>query len=311
MDYIKPDINSNNETNNDYSGIRNLRGSEEVVAFRQNSFVRVWFNNVNVGYATHWHSAIEIILPLENYYDVAVQDESFRVFPGEILMIPPRAMHEIFEPESGSRLVFLFELEDLERIKNFAGISSLLANPIYLTHTSSMHGQVYDLLNKIQEEYFSKHEYAILSIYAYLIELMTSIGYAHINKPDLFPNVSEQKQQEYIHKFNQLIEYIDSNLNSDLDLDEISEKAGFSKFHFIRLFKQYTGSTFADFVNSRRVKKSEFLIETSDLSIQEIATMSGFSSISTFNRIFKQFKGCSPSEYKQMKRVYKDKKGRS
>lgn len=284
--------------NKDYSGIRTLHGTEEYVAFRENSFVRTWFNNQTDNYDTHWHSAIEIILPLENFYDVNVQDSSFKIQPGEILIIPPRALHSIEAPSSGSRLLFLFEIEGITNLRNFAGISSLLTKPIYLTHKTSCHGQVYELLTKIQDEYFSKHEYSELSIYSYLIQLLVTIGYDHINQPDLFPNVREQKQKEYIHKFNQLISYIDDHITENIDIDSIAESTGFSKYHFLRLFKQYTGNTFADYINLRKLKKSEELLERSALSIGEISTASGFSSISTFNRIFKQYKGCSPTEYR-------------
>lgn len=296
--YTKPNLASSDEANKDFSGRREVIGNQEFVEYQKNSFVRTWFNDLTTDYEPHWHSAIEIILPLENYYEVTVQDETYRINPGEIIMIPPREMHSIHAPETGNRLVFLFELSNLTEIKNYSGISSLLSWVNVFTPESPVYPQIYELLMKIQEEYFGHHEYAELSIYAYLIQLLVSVGYNHINQPDLFPNVREQKQREYIHKFNQLITYIDQNITDDFDIDQIAESTGFSKFHFLRLFKQYTGNTFADYVNLRKIKACEALLEHSGFSIGEIATNSGFSSISTFNRLFKQYKGCSPTEYR-------------
>lgn len=74
--------------------------------------------------------------------------------------------------------------------------------------------------------------------------------------------------------------------------------AGFSKFHFSRLFKQYTSLTFNEYLNHRRLKAAEELLAAPDLSITEIALRSGYASLSTFNRLFKQIKHCTPTEYR-------------
>ena len=130
--------------------------------------------------------------------------------------------------------------------------------------------------------------------------LFVSIGRNHINDMDLFPNTKSHKQQEYLQKFNDVLDYIDSHYTEELTLDDIADFSGFSKYHFTRLFKQYTDSTFYDYLSFRRIKSAEELLAKPELSITEIALQSGFSSISTFNRIFKQKKGCTPSEYRSL-----------
>jgi AraC-like DNA-binding protein len=70
-------------------------------------------------------------------------------------------------------------------------------------------------------------------------------------------------------------------------------------YHFTRFFKDTTGMTFWQYLNNYKVSKAvNLLINTSD-SISEIAFNSGFNSIKTFNRVFKQVKGCSPSEFRK------------
>ena len=86
----------------------------------------------------------------------------------------------------------------------------------------------------------------------------------------------------------------------DISLDTIADVAGFSKFHFSRLFKQFTNISFYDYLNQRRVKEAEKLLLNPNLSITEVAMRSGFSSISTFNRVFKSFKECTPTEFKNL-----------
>jgi AraC-like DNA-binding protein len=150
----------------------------------------------------------------------------------------------------------------------------------------------------MRNEYFSKAEYGELTIYSLLLNLFVKLGYNHINTGNLFPNVRLYKQKEYVQKFNTLMDYIDEHYMEDLNLETIAKSIGFSKFHFSRLFKQYTNFTFCDYLCYRRIKVAEELLAEPDLSITEIALQAGFPSISTFNRLFKQRKNCTPSEYR-------------
>ena len=83
----------------------------------------------------------------------------------------------------------------------------------------------------------------------------------------------------------------------------MADMAGFSKYHFSRLFTQYTGHTFCDYLNMRRIRAAESLLSGDDLTVTEAAMQSGFSSIATFNRVFKSFKNCNPSEYRNLNKL--------
>ena len=107
-------------------------------------------------------------------------------------------------------------------------------------------------------------------------------GRNHLNNVQLFPNVRIYKQQEYLQKFNDVLDYIDAHYAEDLTLDAVASYSGFSKYHFTRLFKQYANTTFYDYLSYKRIKVAEQLLTEPELSITEIAFRSGFSSISTF-----------------------------
>lgn len=296
-------ITSLNEQNN----VQNLNRFQEIVEFQKDFSLRIWYNDIPNCYATHWHTVLEIILPVENYYIVNVNDQHFRVMPGEILIIPPGELHELTAPNTGKRLIFMFDISIISKLKSFSGIQSLLVQPIYITPDTypSIYDDIYSLLMNMKEEYFGANEYAELTIYSFLIDLFVKLGYHHIYKQDLFPNVSLPKQKEYVRKFNQLLTYIDQHYMEELDLDHLSESVGFSKYHFLRLFKQYMGTTLGDYVTICRIKASEKLLCNPDLSIAEVSSRSGFTSISTFNRLFKQYKKCSPTEYRQHNNSFK------
>lgn len=57
--------------------------------------------------------------------------------------------------------------------------------------------------------------------------------------------------------------------------------------------------TFGHYLNNYRIEKASDLLKSTEDPITEIVFKSGFGSIKTFNRVFKQIRGCSPSSYKK------------
>ena len=273
---------------------------QEIVEFQEYSSLRIWNNNSPTNYAPHWHTVLEIIFPIENYYLADVNDTHYHIMPGEILIIPPGMLHALTAPSSGKRLIFLFDISILTKLKSFSSVQSLLVRPLYITRTTypSIYEDMYSLLVKMQSEYFHANEYTELSIHSLLLQFFVNLGYHHIHMQDLFPNVRPAKQKEYIRKFNQLLNYIEEHYREELDINTLAEFVGFSKYHFLRLFKQYTGTTLGEYMALYRIRVAEKLLCNPNLPIADIAVQSGFSSISTFNRLFKQYKKCSPSEYR-------------
>ena len=288
-------------SNNDYSGTRKIQADiQELVEYRGNASVRIWYNEQTECFANHWHNAVEIILPMENWYDATVGEEHFHLQPGDILFIPSRALHSLTAPESGIRFIFLLDPVPLESIRGFSRMESLLASPLYLTRSQnpSLYEEVYHILLQMRNEYFGSNEYSDLSVYSLFLNLYVILGNDRSNSQALSSSGQITRQKEYADKFNGILEYIDSHYTEDLSLEDMASSAGFSKFHFSRLFKQYTGFTFAAYVCHRKVRVAEELLSQSDLPITQIAMQSGFSSLPTFNRVFRQQKNCSPSEFR-------------
>lgn len=286
--------------NSDFSGSRDFENEQEIVAFHNESTIRIWLNDQTEGFSIHWHNAMEIIQPVENYYDVLIYGQNYRVQPGEFFIIPPGMLHELIAPSSGRRFIYLFDIYMLYKMKGFSGLRPLLIQPLHVSKEryAQIYDDVYQILVQIRNEYFSMTEYGELTIFALLLNFIVKFGYNRIQNTNLFPNVRLHKQKEYIQKFNELMEYIDHHYMENLNLMELASSTGFSKYHFSRLFKQYTNYTFCDYVNSCRIKAAEEMLARPDYSITEVALQAGFPSISTFNRLFKKVKGCSPSEYR-------------
>ncbi|RHC49363.1 AraC family transcriptional regulator [Hungatella hathewayi] len=105
---------------------------------------------------------------------------------------------------------------------------------------------------------------------------------------------------KYAERFLYVCNYINEHCTEDLSLETIAGIAGFSKYHFTRLFKDFTHTSFYRYLNKKRISHAEQLLINPEYSVTEVALQSGFSSLSAFIRMFKQLKGCTPTEFKRM-----------
>ena len=94
--------------------------------------------------------------------------------------------------------------------------------------------------------------------------------------------------------------FIDQNANHSITLDEVSDFTGFSKFYFSRMFKQQMGVSFSEYLRQRRIAMAEDLLIHTRRSIRDIALSAGFGSIATFNRVFREVRGCTPTRYREI-----------
>jgi AraC-like DNA-binding protein len=92
--------------------------------------------------------------------------------------------------------------------------------------------------------------------------------------------------------------YMDEHYADDLNLDHISGKAFFSKFHFIRLFKQIYGYTPHQYLARVRLEKAKIYL-TKGRSVSDVCLLVGFLSAGSFTTLFKRTYGITPSAYQE------------
>ncbi len=103
---------------------------------------------------------------------------------------------------------------------------------------------------------------------------------------------------DYVERVNRAIDYIVRNLAGPLSLGEVCAAAGFSPFHFHRVFKSLLGETLNQFVKRQRLERALYLMSHAPKrSLTEVALDCGFSSSSDFSRSFKQHYGAAPSVF--------------
>ena len=95
--------------------------------------------------------------------------------------------------------------------------------------------------------------------------------------------------------------YITQHCNEKMTLEDVAARSGYSKYHFSRMFKEYTGMSFYDFYLRQRMLLCRQLLSELSLPITEVASRAGFGSLATFNRVFKQYEGVTPTQYRRLR----------
>lgn len=108
-----------------------------------------------------------------------------------------------------------------------------------------------------------------------------------------------EEVNEHLLPMRKAILYIETHFRENPSLADTAKQACLSPVYFGNLFKQITGKTYIDYLNSRKVNCAAMLLE-SGFSVAEACFSSGFGSLSGFLHTFKQKKGMSPESYKQL-----------
>ena len=106
-----------------------------------------------------------------------------------------------------------------------------------------------------------------------------------------------KSQKDVVDK---VIDYIDNNLEEELDLDKISAYAGYSKFYFNRIFTEETGCTIYKYLQTHRLAAAAGKLILSDKPISQIAYESGYNSQQAFSYAFKKAYLYPPKTYRDM-----------
>ena len=110
--------------------------------------------------------------------------------------------------------------------------------------------------------------------------------------------MSETKKVDYLARVNRAIDYILRNLDQPLQLEPVAEVAGFSPFHFHRIFRSLTSETLNQFIKRVRLERAiSILSHEPKAALTEVALECGFASSSDFSRSFKQRYGVPPSAF--------------
>ena len=281
--------------------IHHLSGIHETADYRTDTQICLYYNDENENYPPHWHTPFEVIMPVKNGYTAIVGEQHYELREGDILLICPGIVHELFAPESGERIIFQPSLSQIQ-IRELDLLISLIRPAVLITPEEfpDFHPIAQRLMMEIKEEYFLCEPYYETAIYSRFMRILVDIGRLHGALKHPVSDASNSRQKDYLDKFLYITNYINEHFAENLSLEQVADLAGFSKYHFTRLFKQYTDTSFYKYLNQKRIDYAKTLLLDPDLPVIDVALQCGFSSLSAFLRMFKQLNNCTPTEFRNM-----------
>ena len=218
--------------------IFHLNGDYETVDYSENRSVLMYDNIENEEYPLHWHNAIEIIMPLRNGFEAICAGKQYSLAERDILIIPSGTLHSL-KAQSGRRLIFQCDTKLIDGNSALYELYSVLAEPLLI---NAEYGKDFLLsLGHIIEEiytlYSNSAELSEVYIYIKLLSLLAHIKEYKLNK------LRYDDGGKYSDTFRLVLNYIEKNYMYDITLENLAAIAGYSTYHFSRIFKKYSSTT--------------------------------------------------------------------
>lgn len=98
---------------------------------------------------------------------------------------------------------------------------------------------------------------------------------------------------------NAALQFMEENLEKNLSLQQLADYTGYSPSHFSMIFKKHVGHSPLSYFNLLKIKKACCLLETTEMKINQISSMTGFGDALYFSRLFTKTIGVSPKKYRE------------
>ncbi|MCQ2457541.1 MAG: AraC family transcriptional regulator [Clostridia bacterium] len=282
-------------------GFRILQGKQEYVTYPEDSSFRVWYADSPWKFEIHRHSAVEVVLTLEGTVEVTVEGTCYTVREREVIIIPPDMSHEISMGEGSRRLLFLYEPDGVYGLRDVKRAAKGLDRLFVLRDGADVLPEIRRLLLDIWQVYRTGEPMWNTWCYSCVLRIYALLGREYLRVQENDDRNGSSVDPEVIAG---AMSYINSHYRDDLTLDEVANFAGFSRYYFSRCFRQQTGYTFREYLSQKRLQVATDLLIRSRKSMQEVAEESGFGSVATFNRVFREARDCTPTQYRAIHGIY-------
>ena len=239
----------------------------------------IYTDTMHIDY--HFHNSFELTYIISGTPTAIINNTSISLRQGDFLLIAPNIAHKIKSSPDCSIYIGVFSADFIPEFYE-KGMTSIF----YKFRT-----------NNTIEQFLSDHFFYAESPDFYMLKscLYMACSFALSS--------SEMEGDTTINATFTLAvnNYIAKNLNTDFSRKDIAKALNYEEHYFSTLFNNNFKISFTRYVNAFRFDIAQRLISSTKLNISDIAYKCGFKSIQSFNRIFKEFSGKTPSEYRNSK----------
>lgn len=243
----------------------------------------------------HFHNAYELYYVLDGSRDYFIEDGFFKVHNGELVVVPPGALHRT-AGKGATRFLVFFTSDFLERFfsKPLCRMLIMPLRPVVLHPLPADRDRLTKLLISLLQEYESyqkeknaEREAGMALLLSDLLRLMAKL-----------PDAADQ-QEKKDSRLAQIVKYINENFNEIASIEDITTRFYISKYYFCKLFRKNMGISLFAYINTLKIQKACEIMRNEKCTLTEIATRCGFNTSSYFCKTFKKIIGISPSEYRK------------
>ncbi len=250
----------------------------------------------------HWHGHFELLYLEQGEVSFHIGGTAYPCTSGDIIFVNSGEVHAAYSNLPKTTAIIhpiVFHPSIISSASNETNYTvPYLSGKSIIEAKITKKNQQFDILintlTSLIKEYKQKQEGYKIAIKAYCQLLFTFLARDYTLKRE--DNLRFQLKAD---RFKLLMNRIDQNCSERLKVEEAAAIIHMSPYHFCKTFKQFTGSTYIQYVNHRRILEAEKLLILTSLSITEISEKIGFANVNGFSKLFKQIKGHSPSQVRK------------
>lgn len=272
----------------------------------ENDFKLYFYDNINQNKERKSYNCYVFFLYLSGKVSLIINNESFCLTPGDMLIIPPDHSFRLCTHDTSSvnpGIVFTFNSDFFLKIASCSSdfnyvLHASTKNKPYLFHYDPI---TYNMLQKklmdLMEELHSNRYGKETKIYISLLDLLFHINRGIHESEHLFLSSSGD------FLCHNVVQYINEHISEDLSLDLLAKTFYISKYHLSHIFKENLGVSVHQFITKRRLSlcRDSILQKT---EISKVFIEYGFNSYACFYRAFRKEYGISPNELKKTSKYY-------
>ena len=253
-------------------------------------------------FAAHWHEEVEMVFVHGKRGRIGVYNQVYELEQGDGLIIRPGDVH-YFLPGTGKLTIILFRMElisgsfiaenDLLHTKKLFNKTAVI--PACLSRERELVRCVDALVAEAKMRETGYRWAMIARLYDLIVCLLRAKAPRDEEPIDGW-QITPSKKFEFIEA---VCGYLEEHYAEHIKLEQIAEHIKFSKFYICKLFKEIKGVTLMEYLNHFRIIKSEWALLFSESSILDIAVNHGFNNMNSYNRLFKKYNGCTPTEFRK------------
>lgn len=273
-----------------------MKAFHEVRSYDSNFFV--WHSAYeNIGFLGHWHKELEFIYLRSGSANICINNQTYPIHAGDLIFCDSGDIHYSNSFDSEHTIEFLvFDPQLITNRYQYSNFSSPLISAGEL-EAYGLTGEAEALFSQIPIELQKKEPF-----YQDIVRAKIQSFWYQLkrNAPNTPASVSHNSRNVLLNDLQKLLTFLEEHYAENITLEQAAHIMHFSNSHFSRTFKKLTGIPFVTYVNRIRVEHASELIRNGSGKMTEISLSCGFSNIRTFNRVFKEITGFTPSQFARL-----------